>query len=126
YLQTDPYYRVLAKKIEEVKEKSESFEYEVLMRTVLFHFEQYVKKSKKVPSEVLTSVQNIEDPGRLADIIAAHLNLKIEDKQKILESVSHKERLEKLCSIIIQEVEILDMERKIHIRVRRQMEKAQK
>src|SRR5690554_2954746 len=124
YLQTDPYYRVLAKKIEEIKEKSS--EYEVLTRTVLFHFEQYVKKSKKIPSEVLSSVRNIEDPGRLTDIIAAHLNLKIEDKQKILESVSLKERLEKLCSIIIQEIEVLDMERKIHIRVRRQMEKTQK
>ncbi len=126
YLQTEPYYRVLARKIEEVREKSESFEYEVLMRTVLFHFEQYVKKSKKIPPEVLASVRSIEDPGRLADLITAHLNLKIEDKQKILEAVSHKERLEKLCSIIMREIEILDMERKIHIRVRRQMEKAQK
>lgn len=124
YVQTEPYYRVLAGKIEEIPEKSS--EYDALRRTALLHFEQYVKKGKNIPPEVLSSVHNVEDPGRLADIIAAHLNLKIEDKQKILEAISPRERLEKLCAIIFREMEVLEMERKIHLRVRKQMEKSQK
>lgn len=124
YTQDDPHFRVRVHKVEESVE--ESMELEALMRTTFFHFDQFIKKNKKIPPEVLASVSNIDDPGRLADIIASHLYLKVEDKQKILEAVSPKERLEKLCAILINEIEILEMERKIHLRVRKQMEKTQK
>ena len=123
YLQTEPYYRVLAGRIEETREKSA--EDEALMRTVLTYFEEYVKKGKNIPTEVLSSVRNIGEPGRLADIIAAHLNLKIEDKQKIPEAISPGTP-EKICAIIIRELEVLEVERKIQLRVRKQMEKSQK
>lgn len=124
YLQTEPFLRVLAAPAE-TNEDSNS-ELEALIRTTLVQFEQYIKNSKKVPPEVLSSVTSIEDAGRLADVIASHLNLKVEDKQIILESVSPKTRLEKLCALLMKEMEIMDMERKIHVRVRKQMEKTQK
>jgi ATP-dependent Lon protease len=124
YLQYEPHYKVRLAEMPEIEAKN--YETEALMRTTLFQFEQYIKLSKKVPPEVLTSVHNVEDPGRLADIIAAHLNLKIEEKQDILEAVSFRERLEVLCGFLVKEIEILEMERKIHIRVRKQMEKTQK
>ena len=124
YTQNDPHFRVRVYKVEESADKS--MELEALMRTTFFHFDQFIKKNKKIPPEVLASVSNIDDPGRLADIIASHLHLKVEDKQKVLEAVSPKERLEKLCAILINEIEILEMERKIHLRVRKQMEKTQK
>ncbi|MGE5578274.1 MAG: endopeptidase La [Syntrophothermus sp.] len=124
FLQTEPYYKVKVAKVEELGEKTT--EIEALMRTTLDQFEQYIKLSKKVPPEILVSVANIDDPGRLADSIAAQLVLRIEDKQEILESISAKERLEKLCIILGREMEILEIERKIHIRVRKQMEKTQK
>lgn len=124
YLSTEPHYRVRVERVEEVTEKNT--ELEALMRTTFFHFEQFIKKNRKIPPEVLASVSNVDDPGRLADIIASHLNLKVEDKQKILEAVSPRLRLEKLCSILMNEIEILELERKIHLRVRKQMEKTQK
>lgn len=124
YTQDDPHFRVRVRRVEEIIDKN--MELEALMRTTFFHFDQFIKKNKKIPPEVLASVSNVDDPGRLADIIASHLNLKVEDKQKVLEAVSPRERLEKLCSILINEIEILEMERKIHLRVRKQMEKTQK
>ena len=124
YLQYDPHYKVKLAEMPEIEEKN--YETEALMRTTLFQFEQYIKLSKKIPPEVLTSVHNVEDPGRLADIIASHLNLKIEEKQDILEAVSFRKRLEILCGFLMKEIEILEMERKIHVRVRKQMEKTQK
>ncbi|HEX2954259.1 MAG TPA: endopeptidase La [Bacillota bacterium] len=124
YVQTDPYLRVLAVPVEEDSDSDN--EVQALMRTTLAQFEQYIKNSKKIPPEVLSSVNSIEDAGRLADVIASHLNLKIEEKQQILEAISPKTRLEKLCSFLMKEMEIMDMERKIHVRVRKQMEKTQK
>jgi ATP-dependent Lon protease len=124
YLQYDPHYKVKLAELPEIEEKN--YETEALMRTTLFQFEQYIKLSKKIPPEVLTSVHNVEDPGRLADIIASHLNLKIEEKQDILEAVSFRKRLEVLCGFLVKEIEIMEMERKIHVRVRKQMEKTQK
>jgi ATP-dependent Lon protease len=124
YIQVDPYYMVHLAEVIEVEEKN--VETEALMRSTLYQFEQYIKMSKKVPPEVMVSVNNIEDPGRLADIIASHLNLKVEDKQQILEAVSARTRLEILCSFLVKEIDILEMERKIHLRVRKQMEKTQK
>lgn len=124
YLQADPHYRVEVADVEEINEKDN--ETEALMRSALYQFEQLIKLSKKVPPEVMVSVNNIEDPGRLADIVTSHLNLKVEEKQEILEALSAHDRLEILCSFLIKEIDILEMERKIHLRVRKQMEKTQK
>ena len=119
YVQGDPHYRVRVAPVEEINEKDN--ETEALMRSALYQFEQLIKLSKKVPPEVMVSVNNIEDPGRLADIITSHLNLKVEEKQEILEAISAHERLEILCSFLIKEIDILEMERKIHLRFRKQM-----
>ncbi|HOP74744.1 MAG TPA: endopeptidase La [Bacillota bacterium] len=124
YLQFDPYYSVRLAEVEETNEKDS--EIEALVRSTLFHFEQYTKLNKKSPPEVLSSVLTIDDPARLADVIASHLNLKVEEKQSILEAFSAKERLETLCGILMKEIDILELERKIHLRVRKQMEKTQK
>jgi ATP-dependent Lon protease len=101
-------------------------EIEALMRTVLSQFEQYIKNSRKVPPETLSTVSEIEEPGRFTDIIASHLSMKIEHKQQILEAVEVSSRLEKLSEILNREIEILEIERKINLRVRKQMEKTQK
>jgi len=124
YLHFDPYYAVRLAQVEETNEKDS--EIEALVRSTLFHFEQYTKLNKKSPPEVLSSVLAIDDPARLADVIASHLNLKVEEKQSILEAFSAKERLETLCGILMKEIDILELERKIHLRVRKQMEKTQK
>lgn len=101
-------------------------EIEALMRTLVDKFENYVKISKKIPPEAVVSVVTVDEPNRLADIIAAHLTLKPNDKQMVLEKIDITERLEFLCEIITKEMEILELERKINMRVRKQMEKTQK
>lgn len=101
-------------------------EVEALMRSVLAHFEQYIKLSKKISPETFSSVNDIEEPGRLADVIASHLPLKMKDKQDILEITEIQERLEVLLSILNNEREVLELERKISARVKKQMEKTQK
>jgi len=124
FISDDPYFLV------EVEQYSEEFEkdseIEALMRSLVYQFEQYVKLSKRIPPETVVSVVNLEEPGRLADIIASHLALRIEDKQSILEAADIVKRLEKLCAIVAKELEIVELERKINIRVRKQMEKTQK
>ncbi|MGG3886480.1 endopeptidase La [Brevibacillus panacihumi] len=124
YLQTDDYFIVSVTYLEE--ENAEENEVEALMRSVLNHFEQYIKLSKKVTPETLTSVSDIEEPGRLADVIASHLPLKMKDKQEILETVNIQERLEILLTILNNEREVLELERKIGNRVKKQMERTQK
>ena len=99
---------------------------EVLMRSVLAQFDQYVKLSKKVPPEILSSLAGIEEPGRLADTIAAHMSLKVEEKQKILEMGSLRERLEHLIGLMEAEIDLLQVEKRIRGRVKRQMEKSQR
>ena len=89
-------------------------------------FEQYIKLNKKIPAEALVNIATIDEPQRLADLIAGHLALKIPEKQKLLEAIDIQERLEKLIEILTSEIEILEIERKIGNRVRRQMEKSQK
>jgi len=116
--------RVVYEEVAEQEEKN--VETEALMRSLVYQFEQYVKTSKRVPVETLTSVVEVEDPGRLADIVASQLPLKISDKQEILEAISPRERLKILCNKLSSEIEILELEKKINIRVRRQMEKTQK
>lgn len=96
------------------------------MRTLVSQFEQYVRISKKIPPETVVSVVSIEEAGRLADVIASHLTLKINEKQKILEARDVAERLNYLCELLAKEMEVLELERKINIRVRKQMEKTQK
>jgi ATP-dependent Lon protease len=101
-------------------------EVEAMRRTVLAQFDQYVKLNKKIPPEVLTSLAGIEDAGRLADTIAAHLPLKLEQKQEILEVFGVSERLEKLLGQLEAELDILQVEKRIRGRVKRQMEKSQR
>ena len=101
-------------------------EMEVLTRSVLNLFDQYVKLNKKIPPEILTSLAGIDDPARLADTIAAHMSLKIEEKQKILEIEDVRARLEHLMSLIEGEIDILQIEKRIRGRVKQQMEKSQR
>jgi ATP-dependent Lon protease len=97
-----------------------------LMRSVFSQFDQYVKLNKKIPPEILTSLTGINEPGRLADSIAANLTLKIDQKQKILETYDVRQRLEILMNILESEIDILQVEKKIRGRVKRQMEKSQR
>ena len=99
---------------------------EVLMRTVTSEFEQYVKLNSKIPPEVLTSLSGIEDPGRLADTIAAHLTLRNDEKQKILELGDARERLEHILGIMESEIDLLQVEKRLRGRVKKQMEKSQR
>ncbi|HOL52613.1 MAG TPA: endopeptidase La, partial [Bacillota bacterium] len=124
FLAHEPFFQVEVDQYSEVFEKNS--EIEALMRSLVYQFEQYVKLSKRIPPETVVTVVNLEDPGRLADIIASHLALRIEDKQNILEAVNIVQRLEKLCALVARELEIVELERKINIRVRKQMEKTQK
>ncbi len=101
-------------------------EMEVLVRSVISLFEQYVKLNKKLAPEILTSLGGIEDPSRLADTVAAHLTLKIEEKQKILEIEQASERLEYLMSLMEGELDMLQVEKRIRGRVKQQMEKSQR
>ncbi|GAW93308.1 endopeptidase La [Calderihabitans maritimus] len=124
YLAYDPYIKV---EVEEHVEDTEiTPEIEALMRNLVNHFEQYVKVSKKIPPETVVSVVTLEEPARLADVIASHLALKLTDRQAVLEALDVKERLELLARILSKEMEILELERKINMRVRKQMEKTQK
>ncbi|HSG32044.1 MAG TPA: endopeptidase La [Thermodesulfobacteriota bacterium] len=106
--------------------KNPGAETEALIRTLINSFENYVKLNKKIPSEVLVTVSSMTDPERLSDTIASHLSFKLEDKQEILEIFDPVERLEKLYEKIQSEAEILQVEKKIRSRVKKQMEKAQK
>ncbi len=101
-------------------------EIEALVRAVTNQFEQYIKLNKKVPPEVLVSLQQIEEPAKLADTIAAHLTLKIPDKQELLETTNLAERLEKLYGFMEGEIAVLQVEKRIRTRVKRQMEKTQR
>jgi len=101
-------------------------ELEVLCRSVMGVFDQYVKLNKKVPPEILTSLSGIDDPARLSDTIAAHMSLKIEEKQKILGISNVLERLEFLLSMIEAEIDLLQIEKRIRGRVKNQMEKSQR
>ena len=101
-------------------------EAEVLLRSVLNLFDQYVKLNKKVPPEILTSLSGIDDPSRLADTIAAHMSLKLEEKQEILEIQNPRERIEHIMSKIEGEIDLMQIEKRIRGRVKQQMEKSQR
>jgi ATP-dependent Lon protease len=117
---------VEAESEEQVKARSKSSEIEALRRAVMQQFDQYVKLNKKIPPEILTSISSIDDAGRLADTIAAHLPLKLENKQIVLDLSGIKARLENLFEQIEREVDILNVDKKIRGRVKRQMEKNQR
>ncbi|AGA70486.1 ATP-dependent proteinase [Desulfitobacterium dichloroeliminans LMG P-21439] len=125
YIAEEPYFKV---RVEEDEEGVSDItpEIDALTHGVIHQFEEYAKLSKKVPQETLGTVLGVSDPGRLADIVASHLNLKIGDKQSILEALDVAERLERLTEIIMRENEVLELERRIGLRVRKQMEKTQK
>jgi len=125
YVSYEPYLKVGIKEFTEIS-GHKSPEIEALMRTLIYQFEQYVKMSKKIPPETVVAVVAVEEPGRLADIIASHLALRIQEKQSILEALNVSKRLEIICEILAKEMEVLELERKINIRVRKQMEKTQK
>ena len=124
YISEEPYYEVEINEFKDAEEKPTDVE--ALTRVVVSQFENWVKLSKKIPPETMVSVVVVEEPGRLSDLIVSHLSLKIEDKQLLLEAIDIKERLEKLCEILAREMEILELEKKIAGRVRKQMEKTQK
>ncbi|HOC06076.1 MAG TPA: endopeptidase La [Bacillota bacterium] len=99
---------------------------EIYMRALLHQFERYIKMSKKIPADTLLSVSEVEEPGRLADLISTHLSLKIEQKQQVLEAVAIDQRLELLTEILARENEMLEVERRLGARVRKQMESNQR
>src|SRR5438552_17072900 len=104
----------------------EGKEVEALARSVVAQFEQYIKLNKKIPPEVLVSVNQIDDPGKLADTVASHLTLKIPEKQELLETETVSERLEKVFGYMEGEIGVLQVEKRIRNRVKRQMEKTQR
>jgi ATP-dependent Lon protease len=104
----------------------EQQETEALARTVVSQFEQYIKLNKKIPPEVLVSINQIEEPSKLADTVAAHLTLKIPEKQELLEAAAVAERLEKVFGYMEGEIGVLQVEKRIRNRVKRQMEKTQR
>ena len=126
FVQEDPYYKVTYETFEEDKEEELGTDLVALMRAVLTQFEDYVKVSRKIPAEIMTTMVNIDDPGRLADIIISHLTLKAEDQQKLLEAIDPQKRLEELYEILDREVDILEVEQKIHGKVRSNVERTQK
>jgi ATP-dependent Lon protease len=124
YLDEADYFLVEAQEIEESCPKST--EIEALTRSINSTFEHYVKLNKKIPPEMIMSVASIDDPARLADTIVAHLGIKLEDKQALLEIENPAERLERVLGNMRSEIEILEVEKRIRTRVKKQMEKTQK
>ena len=124
FTQEDPYFKVSVSDVIEPEEKTP--EIEALMRALVETFENYVKIGKRIPPETVVSVVTIEEPARFADVIASQLTLKVADKQAILETRDISKRLELLYEILTNEMEIMELERQISTRVRKQMEKSQK
>ena len=124
FLGADDFFKAQVVKLEE--EILDERESEVLVRSLTTQFDQYVKLNKKVPPEILTSLSNIDDPGRLVDTIAAHLSLKIDEKQNILEIKELTKRFEHMMGLMESEIDLLQVEKRIRGRVKRQMEKSQR
>ena len=124
YTREDDYFEAIAVLMGEIE--GESSEIEALARSVTAHFENYVKLNKKVPPEVLVSLNQIEEPSRLVDTVASHLAIKIPEKQELLEIESVTDRLERVYSMIEGEIGVMQVEKKIRSRVKRQMEKTQR
>ena len=109
-----------------VEKAGEPQETAALARTVVSQFEQYIKLNKKIPPEVLVSINQIDDPAKLGDTVASHLSLKIPEKQELLETEAVSERLEKVFGYMEGEIGVLQVEKRIRNRVKRQMEKTQR
>lgn len=125
YLSTEHYFSVNVEEIEE-KPSDDEVKTEALVRSIKESFEQYVKLSKKVHIEMIGTIAAIDNPSKLADVVVAHLSVKLEDKQRILEIFKLNERLEAIYELMLGEIEILQVEEKIKRRVKKQMEKTQK
>ncbi|MFZ1853196.1 MAG: endopeptidase La [Nitrosomonas sp.] len=123
-IDSENYFSANIKKV--TSEDNNNAEAEAMRRTIVNQFDQYVKLNKKIPSEIITSLNGIEDAGRLADTIAAYLPLKLEQKQEILEIFDVSKRLEHLLGLLEAELDILQVEKRIRGRVKRQMEKSQR
>ncbi|KTC86024.1 ATP-dependent protease La [Legionella drozanskii LLAP-1] len=126
YTQENGFLEAHLEPIDEISDSLKEQEIEILMRSLMSQFEQYIKLNKKIPPEVLSSLTSIEEPGRLADTIAAHLSLKVDDKQDLLEIVDVGTRLERLMAAIEGEIDLLHVEKRVRGRVKRQMEKSQR
>jgi ATP-dependent Lon protease len=124
FKETEAYFEVFADVLDDKEEDGK--EVEALARTVVSQFEQYIKLNKKIAPEVLVSVNQIDDPSKLADTVASHLGLKIADKQELLEIDTTSERLERVFNHMESEIGVLQVEKKIRSRVKRQMEKTQR
>ena len=124
YTDKEEFFQAEAELIEDIVEDSKDLE--GLSRSVITQFEQYIKLNKKIPPEVLVSIRQIEDFGKLSDTIASHLALKISEKQELLEFVSAADRLERAYSFMESEIGVLQVEKRIRNRVKRQMEKTQR
>jgi ATP-dependent Lon protease len=125
FLQSDDFFYVEAEDLEE--KNSATVENEAIVRTVKMAFDNYVRLNKRIPQEMVLSITGIEDESKLADTLVAHLsNLKLQDKQRLLELTDPRMRLEELYGYMQSEIEIMRVEKKIRARVKRQMEKTQK
>ena len=124
YKENDSFFEASAEFLDEPKEEDK--ELEALSRSVVSQFEQYIKLNKKIPPEVLVSVNQIENASKLADTVASHLTLKIAEKQELLEVKTVSERLERIYGFMESEISVLQVERRIRNRVKRQMEKTQR
>ena len=124
FINTEDYFTADVEYVESQSDNDESSD--VLVRSAISQFEGYVKLNKKIPPEVLTSLSGIEDPEQLADTMAAHMPLKLNDKQKVLETTNVAERLEYLMALMEGEIDLLQVEKKIRTRVKKQMEKSQR
>ena len=124
FAENEDFFQAYADLVEE--KVGESQELEALGRAVVSQFEQYIKLNKKIPPEVLVSINQIEEPGKLADTVASHLALKIPEKQQLLECATVSERLERVYAFMEGEIGVLQVEKRIRNRVKRQMEKTQR
>lgn len=124
YTQEDPYYRVKLTRISEPPEMT--VDEEALLRVIIKKFEKYVKLNRRIPQETLMSIINVENAGRLADLITSYLTLKVDEKQAILEAISLEKRLKKLSGVLEKEIEVLEVEEKLQGKVRKQIERVQK
>ena len=126
YLASEDYFLVRAEELDEPDEVQDRVKLEALMRSVREAFETYAKMTKKVHLEIVGTIASIEDPSKLADVVIAQINTKLEDKQRILEICDVPERMETIYTLMLSEIEILQVEEKIKRRVKKQMEKTQK
>jgi ATP-dependent Lon protease len=126
YYESGDYISVDWTAVEECSVAFKPSDIEIMKRSLMSQFEQYIKLNKKIPPEVLSSLAGIDEPGRLADTITAHLSLKVEDKQELLEILDIGTRLDRLMALLESEIDLLQVEKRVRSRVKRQMEKSQR